>query len=189
VNLHAEPYWWSTRLFLLATLAYLYSGVEMFVIVEGDEERRYVGMISPRALRNCLATLFPELETACQRVQLNARIKPELASSPADQVDEIVEQWTVSTFDQNGGVFSEEQRKSLVTGEILSSWLAAVGEKLETDDIKWDGGPGSPLLNYMVVCRSSPYVALVKERRLEKVVNRLELAERVAESALKRQLA
>jgi len=55
--------------------------------------------------------------------------------------------------------------------------------------LKWDGGLDSVLLNYTLICRSSPYVGLVRERRLEKVVNRIDLAGRVAENALRGQLS
>ncbi len=104
-------------------------------------------------------------------------------------VDEIVEQWTVSQFNRNGIALREEQVNTLVTSQLLSSWFEAGGRKLEMDYLKWDGGPDSALLNYMLVCRGSPYVALVRERRLEKVVDRNGLATRVAESALSRQLS
>jgi hypothetical protein len=172
--------------FLLAALADIYSGVEKFVIVEGGPERIYVGMISPRDLRKSLATQFPEFEATYQNVQRNAIGKLGLQCSSADLVDEIVEQWTMSQFNRNGNVLSEEQVNTLVTSQRLSSWLSAGGGKLETDYLKWDGGPDSALLNYMVVCRSSAYVPLVRERRLEKVADRVDLAVRVAESALRR---
>jgi hypothetical protein len=159
------------------------------VIVEGGAERIYIGMISPRTLRESLTTKFPDLEATYQNVQQSAINKLGLEFSSADLVDEIVEQWTVSQFNRNGGVLGEEQVKALVTSRLLSSWLEAVGGKLETDYLKWDGSPESALLNYMLVCQRSPYVALVRERKLEKVVDRIDLATRVAESALSRQMS
>lgn len=185
VNLHSQPYWWSTRLFLLAVLAHNYSNVAEFVFVEGGTERIYVGMVSPLALRMSLATQFPELEATYQQVQQRVLAS---ASSPADQVGAIVHEWTASQFKQNNLVLSEEAMKTLVTRQLLSSWLTVGNGKLETDYLTWDGGPDSALLSYMVIRRSSPYVALVRERRLEKVVDRIDLALRVAENALRHEL-
>jgi hypothetical protein len=159
------------------------------VIVEGGTERKYVGMVSPRALREALTTQFSELEVTYQSVQDKAQIHPGVQLFPADQIDEIVEQWTISQFDRNGVIFREEDLKILVSSQVLSNLLETGGGKMETDYLKWDGGPDSALLNYLLVCRSSPYVALVREKRLEKVVDRIDLAARVAESALKRQLS
>lgn len=45
------PYWWSTRLFLLAALADDYSNIKQLVFVENDDERSYVGMATPAAVR------------------------------------------------------------------------------------------------------------------------------------------
>jgi hypothetical protein len=47
VNLRSKPYWWSTRLFLLAALVEEYTRIERLIFVEGDAARRYVGMASP----------------------------------------------------------------------------------------------------------------------------------------------
>lgn len=185
VNLHTEPYWWSTRLFLLAALADVYSTVEQFVFVEGGAENIYVGMISPRSLRRALGRQFPEMETTFREIHEGIKTGP----SPSVQVGLIVHQWAASQFRRNGSSPIEEELKILVTRELLSNWLKAGGGELETDYLNWDGGPDSALLNYMLICRSSPYVALVRERRLEKVVNRIDLAGRVAENALRRQLS
>jgi hypothetical protein len=139
VNLHTQPYWWSTRLFLLAALADVHSTVSEFVFVEGDAERIYVGMISPRNLRTSMAMQFPELEVTFQQIHRGIQTELGLASSSADQVGRIVHKWTES--------FNEEALKILVTRQLLSSWLNAGGGKLETDYLKWDGGPDSALLN------------------------------------------
>jgi hypothetical protein len=185
VNLHTEPYWWSTRLFLLATLADIFSAVERIVIVEGGANRFYVGMISPHVLRESLAARFPELEVTYQQVK-SAQVE---GLFPADQVDGIVKKWTESSFLVNGVAYIEENRKILVDRQLLLSWLPSELGKLERDFVEWDGGPESTLLNYMLVCRRSAYVPLVRERRLEKVVDRIDLTARVAENALRQQLS
>jgi hypothetical protein len=47
INLRQEPYWWSTRLYLLAALAADYTSIRRLVLVAGGAERRYVGMGPP----------------------------------------------------------------------------------------------------------------------------------------------
>jgi len=172
-------------LFLLATLADIYSGVERIVIVEGGANRFYVGMVSSQVHRESLAARFPDMEVTYQQVK-SAQIE---GLSPSDQVDGIVKKWTESTFSVNGIAYIEQDRKLLVNSQLLLSWLPSEIGKLETDFVEWDGGPESTLFNYVLVCRRSEYVPLVRERRLEKVVDRIDLATRVAENALRRQLS
>ena len=51
INLRSTPYWWSTRLYLLAALAEEYTYIERLVVVEQDAARVFVGMAAPVGVR------------------------------------------------------------------------------------------------------------------------------------------
>jgi hypothetical protein len=68
----------------------------------------------------------------------------------------------------------------------LREWL---GHPLSTNAIEWDEGPLTILLRYRINCIASPYVALVDAAgRLQKVVDRVELATRTTDRVLDSQL-
>jgi hypothetical protein len=184
VNLHSEPYWWSTRLFVLAAIAQEFSNVKQFLFVENGEDRLFVGMVAPGALRRAISAEFPSLEKA----YLTLRNDSNAARDPVAEVERLVNSWTIVQFQKDGKVVVEQDMKCLVTKESISDWLRKSGEFLSGDHVRWDGGPDSPLLLYGVLALAMPYVPLVKERRLERVVNRAELAIRIADNALRQQI-
>jgi hypothetical protein len=61
IDLRDGTYWWSTRLYALATLAADFTSVEWLLFV--DEGTRYVGMVRPRDLTRALAVAQPELDS------------------------------------------------------------------------------------------------------------------------------
>jgi phospholipase D-like protein len=62
VNLHAEPYWWPSRLFFLAALLDDYTDIRRVVFVAGDARNDYVGMARPEVIRRCIAAAKPEFK-------------------------------------------------------------------------------------------------------------------------------
>jgi hypothetical protein len=72
VNLRTTPYWWSTRLYLLAALAQEYTEIERLVFVEQDAARVFVGIAAPAAVRRALARRFPDYETVFRAIQQSA---------------------------------------------------------------------------------------------------------------------
>lgn len=180
INLHEQPYWWSTRLYLLSALLGDYSQVRKLVFVEGGEKRTYVGMVQPSILRESLSKEFPVFERKYNELRRRAADIATLA----EQVGVIVNQWSQASFKTGRRLVSEKDRMCFVTPALLSKWLAKSNFTLDTDYIEWSADPDSSLLANMVVRQRTEYVPLVKEGGLERVVNRFALATRIAEKSL-----
>lgn len=170
INLHAEAYWWSTRLFLEAALLDDHSQVRCLVFVEGNEERRYVGMASPRLVREGLAESMTCLEKIYQDL-VNEHLS----------IEGLIDRWTQSTFEGT----TEEEAKSLITGDKLRSLL---GTRLETTAIHRSGREG-PLIHYKVLYRGDRFVPVVNDGRLERVVDADDLARQWSLASLENALS
>jgi len=90
VNLRSGPYWWSTRLYLLAALAEEYTNIERLVFVEQDAARLFVGIAPPAAVRKALAKKFPDLERVFRAVQQSVLGYPNAAA----KVGGIINEWS-----------------------------------------------------------------------------------------------
>jgi hypothetical protein len=174
VNLRSAPYWWSTRLYLLAALTEEYTDIDRLLFVEQNAARIYIGMAAPVDIRRALARRFPVYEEAFRRVQglVHAAGSPLVRT----KVESIGSQWP-SMFQPT----REEQVKVLVAAAELREWLAG---DLETDSREWDGSPASHALYAKILTCEEDYVPLLRGPRLEKVVNRRDLACRIAGSVL-----
>lgn len=185
VNLRTGPYWWSTRVYLLAALADDFTGVERFAFVEGGAARRYVGLASPRATRTVLAARFPEYARAYASLRANSADEPRWA------VQTIVGNWQSALWEQTkpagatapgDPAVHEELVKAYVTAAELNEWLSGV---LDTGWVAWDGWPQDPRLRATILAQDEDYVAVVHDGRLDRVVSRDALALAVARSALR----
>jgi len=176
VNLGREPYWWSTRLYLLAALAADYTKIQRLIFVTGGAERRYIGMAPPAGVRTLLAAQFPPYEQAYENLQANMdRLQPS-----AGQVSSIAYGWPSMLMNKVGS--DEKSVKEFVTEDCLRSWLDV---ELDPSRVEWDGRPENAIF-YRVLNRDVDYVALVESGRLDRVVNRANLAMSIAKSALRR---
>jgi len=87
INLRTQPYWWSTRLFLLAALAQEYSNIQRLVIVCNDASRVFVGMVAPAAIgtiarRACCVRRWTRSSTWVIRSKGPSRCSPD-STGPA----------------------------------------------------------------------------------------------------------
>ena len=74
---------------------------------------------------------------------------------------------------------SEKEARQLTASPQLLEWL---GGALETESRQWSGKPpNNPLYGKILSC-ANPYVPLLNGMRLEMVVNRAELASKLAKS-------
>ena len=183
LNLRGEPYWWSTRLFLLAALSMDYTTVERIAFVEGGAARRYVGLARPDAVRKTLAARFPNYEKAYKQLHDRA------SGDPRVQVQVIVGSWQLELLGvtnpagRAGDVRAhEEDVKEYVTARALNEWLSGV---MDTGYVLWDGWPQDPRLRATIIGKDAPYMALVQDGRLDGVVSRDILALNIARGALK----
>jgi hypothetical protein len=192
VNLKDGRYWWSTRLFLLAALADDFTGVETIVFVAGGADARYVGMASPASLRRTLDHRFTGYEViyrwALDHPLVRRGTLPiPLPRPPEKLVADAVRAWSNAVGSILGlpaegqPAPSESDVKELVGRSELVSWLAA---DLDTRSVEWDGLPLTDALRYRIVGESGRFVALAQRGRLAKVIDRVELATRISQTAL-----
>jgi hypothetical protein len=177
VNLRDERYWWSTRIFLLGALASDYTNVEALVFVRGGGEQLFIGLASPRAVRDRLACRFPEYEANYRKVRAEIAQVPIL--SPDHELDAILTSRWSESFSP-----SEEASKLLPTAQDVREWL---GEALEDEPLPY--GPLSPLLRYRIAVTAHPFAPLVHGERLVAVVDRDELVRRIAVAGLEQRFS
>jgi hypothetical protein len=183
INLRTTPYWWSTRLYLLAALAQEYTNIERLVFVELDAARVFVGIAAPAAARRALAKMFPDYETVFREIRQSviAARWPDLVS----EMQAVVNQWSTSfvfTAPAGGAAkVSEKDVRQLTASPQLLEWF---GGALETESRQWSGKlPTNSLYGKILSC-ANPYVPLLNGVRLEMVVNRAELASKLAASVV-----
>jgi hypothetical protein len=179
INLRDGGYWWSTRLFLVAALAEDYSGVQRLVFVEGGLARNFVGMAPPGQVRQALTTLRPILEPAYQQIKRDPPAQPGVS-----RLGGIVLGWTQHAFRQNDHFLGEQDLVDKVSPALLSEWLAANGRFLEKASVDWTGITDPYVIRSLLFECDSRFVALLRDGRLDRVVNRLDLAVRVARRAI-----
>lgn len=182
INLRTSPYWCSTRLFLLAALAQEYTNIERLVFADQDAARAYIGMAAPAALRRAFAKRFPDYEAIFRQIQQNAIATR--WSDPVDEMQAVLNEWTTSAMFialMGGPSVPEKEARQLTAAPQLLEWL---GRALETESRQWSGKPPTNSLYGKILSCSGPYVPLLNGPRLEIVVNRAELASKLAESVV-----
>jgi hypothetical protein len=160
--------WWSTRLHLVAALAQDLGGAREFVFV--DEQRRFLTMAPPAEIRDRLTRRWPALEQAYAAFRKKAvtvgAVEQEIWSYPMAVSD---------SFRQ-----AEESAKEDISAEDLERKLG-IARDAETVDVE---GKGQVFLQREILGRATPFAALIRGGRLEGLVDRHELARKVAEKAL-----
>lgn len=195
--------WWSTRLYLLASLAKEYTGIIQFIFLEGshDRDRLFVGSATPAAILQFLNLDNPELKEAYQKSKKEVREKKmnegELAWIDQNLVDQFKNEGAeeekerqillaqialafVNQFKSEGG---EEKAKEIVNRQFLQRCLPMI------EGIEWHGGPSKTWLIYQIVSRYESFVSLIKPNgQLDIIVDRMKLAQQVAKASLRMQL-
>jgi hypothetical protein len=174
VNLGKGESWWSTRLYLLASLAADFTQIRRIVFVDGDE--RFIGMASPLAVKRALWAAQWRLRP----------LYPE-GLQGADPEEGIVS--AIMNFRQqlqNAGI-PEPEVKAFVTIDQLKEWLqsdleqGAISTTVETEQ--------NAFLAYQVIKEPSDFVAVVQHAaQLLGIVDRLELSARIARTELERHI-
>jgi hypothetical protein len=168
VNLRDNDYWWSTRVFLIAALAEDYTGVDALAFVRAGEDRIFVGIAAPHAVRKRLGSRFPDYEIAYRKVR--AETVGGASPDPCREVQEIL-MWRWPQALQP----SEQQIRLIVRADDLKMWLDG-----ELDDESLPFGPLTSLLRYRITARSRRFAALTDKSRLVAIVDRDELARRAS---------
>ena len=129
--------WWSTRLFLLASLLRSLSAVRQVVFC--DTDGRFIGMASPAAIMDGLASAFPELDEFARTLRMG------VASSDIErETDRQTAAWNqfLNTPPPTPpgqppiALISEFQLKVGVRSPLLEEWI---GERWVSRCIRMDG--------------------------------------------------
>ncbi|WP_353063807.1 DUF4062 domain-containing protein [Tunturibacter psychrotolerans] len=126
--------WWSTRLFLLASLLRSLTTVRQVVFC--DTDGRFVGMASPAAIMDGLASAFPELDEFARTLRVG------VASSDIErETDRQTSAWNQflnppPTGPPQVSPISEFQLKVGVRSPLLEEWI---GERWVSRCIRMDG--------------------------------------------------
>ena len=174
--------WWSTRLYLLAALAFDYTRVEQLIFAK---QGFFIGMASPIDIRHALARLHPGVEAAYRKSFPEPLPGPgplPQQTSPAPMQQEINQ--IVLNFSRielphaiqryYPGFFREDQIKMWVTEVQLQQWL---GPQFHTDSVELQ--PMDMLMLSQIFNCHAPFVAITEEGRLVQVIDRKELAVKV----------
>ena len=166
VNLGKGESWWSTRLHLLSALCADYTEVrQMLFEAEGY---RFLGLCTPTQARRALSQAFPNVEEAYR-----ASVPPpqNVSFSPVDDVRYIVDEFSYA-MDKLGG---EPQVMRWVEPHVIQNWPG-----VNRDSVDLPGGVVTTSLLTSVVQRESPFVVLVRDGIVQKIVDRAALATRMA---------
>ena len=163
--------WWSTRLLLVALLAADHTEAEVFAFLDGE---RFVGTARLGSVRRALAAL-PGHGVVQAAYGTGMAAVPPQATVP-DIVEAIAK-------DLRGR--GEPDIKIDVTEADLRQWL---GDKLCDDAILDPRGAPTLVDLYDLTTKRAPFVALLQGGTMENLVDRRELATRVAGAFLRDQL-
>jgi hypothetical protein len=136
VNLRSRPYWWTTRLFLLAALLQEYTDVKQIVVAKHGALRTFVGIATPASVRRILGERFPPLEETFRSLLTDAPA----VETKQEKVYTIGYQFPAHMFLHDGALLSEGQFRQKVDASTLCEWL---GAELQTETRQWCGGPPS----------------------------------------------
>jgi hypothetical protein len=167
IQIGPTTHWCNTRHQLIAALAEEFGATE-FVFVEAD--KRFLIMASPTEIRRRLAQRWPTLE---QLYTLFRKYSPTL-----DSLEYELGRFPEAAYKLFGK--QEADAKEVVTSIDLRRELGVVGdaETVDTAD------KGQVFLQREILGRSTPFVALVRDGRLEGIIDKGDLARRVAIKAL-----
>jgi len=165
--------WWNTRLHLSAALASDFTETKGFVLL--DAERRFLTMAAPGEIRRALAKSLPNLELA----YLESRMLAAGIPAPGGELNRIVDLYPTAVVKVFAAPAEESIKQVITPGSVRELGIKPNGEAMEQY-----GGERRPVLNAEILRRSSPYVVLLRDGAVEGVIDRAELASRIARMAL-----
>lgn len=169
VRLGPTP-WWNTRLHLATALASDFTEICQFVLL--DAEGRFLTMASPTEIRRALAKALPKLEIAYLQSREQA------CGLYGGEVELIISCYPGAVT----AVFGQPEAN--VKQAITPANLRELGIKQQGEVLEEFAAERRPLLNSDIVRRHAPYVLLMRGGNLEGVIDRMELASRIASTAL-----
>ena len=160
--------WWNTRLYLVAALAREFDRTRGFVFI--DRDGKFLLMASPAEICHRLALRWPALERAY------TKFRQEVAS--VGQIEDVV--WRYPQFvGEAFGADEQVAKHCLSTRDV--EYELGIARDAEVVDVQ---EKGQRFLQREILGRQTRFAALVRDHRLEGLVDRELLAQRVAEAAL-----
>src|SRR5262249_36889605 len=151
-----------------------YTNIQRLVFVDGDKDRRYVGMTSPTVVRKELANFGGlDLESVYQHA------KQAVGQPEHSQAQRVVFNWIVSQFIQQGKTVNEKEAKTSMSTELVMQLIM-----LETDSVELNQPLDSPRFQALVLEKNARYVPLTLNGRLAQVVNADAFARDIATKTL-----
>jgi hypothetical protein len=175
IDLATGSYWWSSRLYLVAALAADFSHVRAIAFVEGGSARLFVGTASPAAVRSALAAAFPEFEKKYATLKENF---VGFVGPVRDKAAAMVESFAGPV--PVGATQKPEEEYPKVSPDELRTWLRGVGADLDTRCVEWRGVSDPELVRALITEFDGDVVPLVRGLRLDRLVDRLDLARQLA---------
>jgi hypothetical protein len=169
IDLGQNGGWWSTRLHLLAGLLADYTGVEKLVFTENG---RHLGTCGPAETRRALATAFPNVEKA-----LDAACPEVRAFDPQEDIPGIVTRFS-EALDQEGG---EQNLKRPIAPHLVRNFRGFNDDRLAYVPNSAELQQEKELLR-----KPYPFVAIEDASGHVTIVNRIQLACRIADLAMSR---
>jgi hypothetical protein len=160
--------WWNTRLYLLAALAQEFGRTRGFVFVDG--EGRFLLMAAPSEICHRLALRWPAVKQAYENFRQ--------AFPTLERMED--ELWRYPSFASGALGADEEVAKHSLSAHDLEYELG-IARNAEVVDVR---EKGQRFLQREILGRQTRFVALVRDHRLEGLVDREMLAQRVAEAVL-----
>jgi hypothetical protein len=175
IDLRDGHYWWSTRLYALATLVHEYTSVEWLLFL--NEGTKYVGMVRPAELRRALAVIQPELD----ETYFQSYAPPHYAGMPpAQRAGQILAELTRRFEARQGG-------ESGLRFHVNSTWLQTQVPGLIAPSVE-RAGPFDPLATFQLLQFEVPFVPVTKDQQLLKVIDRVAVATELARTVVERRL-
>jgi hypothetical protein len=169
IELYIEPIpWWNTRLYLVAALAEEFGQTLGFTFIDGAG--KFILMAAPSEICHRLALRWPELD------QVYRNFRQEVVTN--EQLESNL--WRYPLFvEQTFGKDEQSVKHCLLICDL--EYELGIFRNAEVVDVR---EKGQLFLQQEILGRQTRYVALVRDGKLEGLVDRELLAERVAQAAL-----
>lgn len=161
--------WWNTRLHLVAALASDFTDIQQFVVFNAHGGFELIA--PPTEMRRALAKANPKLEAVYQ----TARELPSLTANPIDSVTQNYSAASIQVLNQSENAF-----KQVVTPLMLRE----LGIRQQGEAIELTERPCDSLLPSDIVRRRARFLVLMREGKFEGIVDRVEVASRLAQAML-----
>lgn len=163
--------WWSTRFHLVSALASDFTEIKQFIIL--DTDRKVLVVASPLEIRRALTKWQPNLEL----VYLQCRSQQ--PALPGSEVDSIIAAYPTQVPILFGNL-QESQIKEVITPAIVRE----LGIKPQGEVMEQFSSDRKAISSSDIVRRQQRYVVLVRDGNLDGIVDRAELASRIAANAI-----